>query len=157
MSDMCDISGRAVLVVEDNDDDFDTVVEAARRAGLRNRIVHAPDAETARQLLPKDGGTGEEFAFILMDQNLPGINGCDLLRELRQDPAYHSMPVVFYTTSANPVDRDACYGAGANAYHVKSVRFDQSLATLADIFHYWLHIAVLPRTRRRGYSSAKDN
>src|SRR5690554_3530370 len=128
---------RPVLVVEDSPEDFDTVVRAAERSGVHNRFVHAANADEARRLLI-DGGSEPAFALVLLDNNLPGTSGCELLEELRRNPCCHALPLVVYTTSTNPRDRAACFAAGASAYHVKSVRFDRCLATLAEIFERWL-------------------
>lgn len=132
-----------ILVIEDSDEDFDTILEAQRRGGIENRIVRAVSAEAAREMLPALE-PGEGFAFAIVDQNLPGINGCDFVRELRQDPFYRSLPVVMFTTSLNPRDCSDCYSAGANAYHIKSVRYDECLQTLNELFDYWLFSVELP-------------
>jgi two-component system chemotaxis response regulator CheY len=145
-----DAPQRPILVVEDSEEDFDTIQEAARRSGVRNRLVWATDADIARSLLPPGGG--DAYAFMLLDSNLPGTDGRTFLQELRQDPDYRRLPAVVFTTSVNPRDCDAFYEAGANAYHIKSVRFDECMSTLAGIFQYWLNLAVLPDKIRAGRS-----
>lgn len=145
MADVAHAGSRPILVVEDSDDDFDTVVEASRRAQVRNRLVHAASADAARELLatPRLG----PFAFMLLDCSLPTEDGLSFLQELRREPAHALMPVVVYTASVNPRDRNAFYAAGANAYHVKKVRFEECLATVQAIFDYWLRQVVLPDPR----------
>jgi two-component system, chemotaxis family, chemotaxis protein CheY len=133
---------RPILVVEDSSDDFDTVVEAARRALIRNRLVQACSATAARETLAAHHAN--PFAFVLLDCSLPGEDGLTFLQELRASPATALLPVVVFTASVNPRDRDAFYAAGANAYHVKKVRFEDCLATLSAIFSYWLGSVVLP-------------
>ncbi len=144
MTEMMAMPSRPVLVVEDSAEDFDTVVEAVRRAGMRNRLVHAANADAARQVLAAPRQS--PFAFVLLDCSLPGEDGLSLLQDLRRDPATAMLPVVVFTASVNPRDRNAFYAAGANAYHVKRVRFDDCLSTLQDIFRYWLVQVVLPET-----------
>lgn len=144
MSPRIDPAVRPILVVEDSEEDYDTVLEATRRGGFPNRVVRAASAEEAQRLLPADGTSAEPFAFVLLDQNLPGLSGVDFLRGLRGSSAHRTVPVVVYTTSTNPRDRDVCYDAGANAYHVKAVQFDQCLQTLSEVFDYWLRWTVLP-------------
>ena len=143
MTHLSDPAELPVLVIEDSEIDFDTVLEAMRKSTIKNKIVHAVDADEAmRLLLPLTDAS--KFSFILLDHNLPGMSGCDFLRELRTMPRFRSIPVILYTTSSNPRDRDACYNAGANAYHVKSVRFDECLQILGDVFDYWLKRVALP-------------
>ncbi|MFM9916257.1 MAG: response regulator [Rhizobacter sp.] len=127
---------RPVLVVEDSDDDFDTVVEAATRAGVGNRLIRAADAEIARSLLAREAAGS--FSFILLDYNLPCLDGLAFLEILRRDPVLAALPVVIYTTSVNPRDRDAFLRTGANAFHLKSVQHADSLRTLESIFDHWL-------------------
>ena len=131
---------RAVLVVEDSDDDFDTMLEAATRARVGNRLVRVADAEAARSLLASE--PVGSFAFMLLDYNLPGLDGLAFLNAVRFDPAFAALPVVIYTTSVNPRDRDAFLRAGANAFHLKSVQHADCLRTLESIFDQWLPCAV---------------
>lgn len=133
---------RPILVVEDCDDDFDTVLEAARRAGVGNPLVRATDADTARSLLARR--PAGEFAFVLLDYNLPGADGLALLEGLRRELSMAVLPAVVFTTSVNPLDRDAFDRAGANAFHAKSVQYDVCLDTLQAIFDRWLQRAPPP-------------
>ena len=138
---------RAVLVVEDSADDYDTVVEAAARAGIGNRLVRAADADATQQHL--DRNPHDDFAFVLLDYNLPGMDGLTLLKSLRLQARWSHLPVVVYTTSVNPRDRDAFYAAGANAYHVKTIRYAACLQSLQGIFRYWLgHVSLPAQTLR---------
>ncbi len=133
---------RSILIVEDSDEDFDTVLEAARMAHVRNRLVRAESAEAARAVLAAERAS--PFAFVLLDYSLPGEGGLEFLQALRSNPATALLPAVVFTTSINPRDRDAFYAAGANAYHVKNVDFNECLKTLESIFRYWLSSALLP-------------
>ncbi|MBC7514163.1 MAG: response regulator [Herminiimonas sp.] len=127
---------RPVLVVEDTEDDYETVVEAARRARVENQLVHAADASTAARLLY--GAPADTFAFVLLDYNLPGVDGLEFLDELRRHPVHRRLPVVIFTASVNARDRAAFHVAGASAYHVKVMQFDRCLGMLQDIFDRWL-------------------
>ena len=130
---------RRVLVVEDCDDDFDTVVIAAARANVPNVLVRAADAEAAQRLLKVD--LAGSFAFMLLDHNLWGLDGLALLDQVRRDGSLAGLPVVVFTTSVNPRDRDVFFDAGASAFHVKSVQYTDCLHTLQSIFGQWLNRA----------------
>ena len=127
---------RPILVIDDTLDDFETVVEAAHRAGVSNRIDHAVDAEVAATLLA--GAPINTYAFVLLDYNLPGVDGLSFLRSLRSDPLHGKLPVVVFTASVNPRDRISFHAAGANAYFVKQLKFDECLDTLGRIFDQYL-------------------
>lgn len=133
-----------ILVIDDSDDDFDTVVIAAKRAKVGNPLVHVRNVTEARQLFSQLSTA--TYAFVFLDCNLPGEDGLTLLEELRQHPQHCTLPIIVLTASINPRDRNAFYAAGANAYHVKLVNFAEGLANLENVFHYWLTQVVLPTT-----------
>ena len=133
---------RPVLVVEDSADDFDTVIKAAKLANVRNRLVRAADADVAQRLLTS--APASTFAFMLLDYDLPGMDGLALLNQVRRDAALADLSVVVFTASINPRDRDAFCAAGASAFHVKTVQHADCLHTLESIFAHWLNRAALP-------------
>ena len=137
-----------LVVVEDLDEDFDTLVEAAREAGITQNIHRVDTGGGCLELL-----RGQRIdalapwpalpALILMDLNSHGIDGREALVTIKSDPRLKDIPVVVLTTSANPKDVAFCYQAGANAYHVKPVRYDQYRLLLICLLQYWLN-AVIP-------------
>ena len=131
----------SVLVVEDLDDDYDTVVEGARRAGVSNPLVRVRTLAEARALL--HDGPRPEFGFVLLDVNLPDGPGRELVEILRADGGLRTTPVVVFSTSDNPRDLRQLYDAGVNAYHVKALRHRDNLEQLSTIFAYWLHAVRL--------------
>jgi CheY-like chemotaxis protein len=137
-----------IVVVEDSDEDFDTVEDAARLAGLLQRIVRARSgAECLRLLRGEAGDAGSRETptqLVLLDLHTPGDDGRDVLRQVRSDGALGSLPVVVLSASANVRDVQFCYANGANAYHVKPVDHRLHLKVLQSIFDYWLGSVVLP-------------
>ena len=137
-------AGPAVLVVEDSEEDFDTVREAyeeyaARAGGAAGPLCRAASGDECLELLRGAGGARPvRPAVVLMDLNTPGLDGRDALREMKADAHTRAIPVVVHTTSGSPRDLGLCYGSGANAYHVKPVSYPDHLAMLGDIFTYWL-------------------
>ena len=137
-----------LVVVEDSDEDFDTLFEAAREAGITQTIHRVDTGGDCLALLR--GQRNDALiplpalpALILMDLNSHGVDGREALVTIKSAPRLKEIPVVVLTTSANPKDVAFCYQAGANAYHVKPVRYDQYRLLLSGLLQYWLY-AVTP-------------
>ena len=134
-----------VLVVEDSDEDFDTVLDASRLANVINEIrratsgdeclQHLADLESKRLQLP---------ILVLLDLNTPKGDGRDALRGIMRNEQLRSMPLVVMSASANSRDVSFCYDHGANAYHLKPVSHPEHLQILKNIFSYWLTCVILP-------------
>lgn len=133
---------KRLLVVEDSDEDFEAVVRVAERSAIPSSLVRATDAEFAMDLLL--ASKEQAFDLILLDNNLPGMSGVEMLQHVRSERKLQHIPTVILTTSANPRECVACYRAGANAYHVKAVAFDEWRQTLGLILEYWLKSTQLP-------------
>ncbi|WP_088279533.1 response regulator [Ideonella sp. A 288] len=134
-----------ILVVEDSDEDFETVRDAARRGGVSRPIVRALSGDECLRLLRGASRRRDALpALVLMDLNTPGDDGREALREIRGEPSLAALPLVVLSASANPRDLQFCYQQGANAYHVKPVEHAAHLLVLQQIFSYWLGSVVLP-------------
>ena len=132
-----------VLVAgEDSDEDFDTVAEAVTRSGVLAEVRRAITGE-ARLTLIRELAS-ERPVVVLMDLNTPGTDGREALAALKTDPALKAIPVLVFSTSANPKDVGFCYAAGANAYHVKPVRYPEHLQLVTDLVSYWFGRVALP-------------
>jgi len=138
-----------IVVVEDSDEDFDTLCEVAAAAGITRAIHRAASGGDCLAMLRGEGrgDAGGHLpllpALILMDLNSHGIDGREALVAMKADARLKEIPVVVLTTSANPKDVAFCYLAGANAYHVKLVRHDQYVLLLRSLLHYWLDSVTL--------------
>jgi two-component system, response regulator len=130
-----------LVVVEDSDEDFDTLLEAAREAGVTRAIHRAASGGDCLAMLR--GPLALLPALILMDLNSHGVDGREALVAIKTDAGFKEIPMVVLTTSANPKDVAFCYQAGANAYHVKPVRHDHYLRMLRSLLHYWLESVTL--------------
>lgn len=137
-----------VLVVEDNDGDFETVLKAMQMAGVSNQVRRA---HSGTECLAQMRGCLQDQtglpALVLLDLNTPNDDGRAALRELKADEKLRSVPVVVISASLNPRDVDFCYRQGLSAYHVKSVNHATHLETLKSIFIYWLTMVLLPLGR----------
>jgi CheY-like chemotaxis protein len=136
---------RHILVLEDSDEDFETVHDAARRGGVTHAIVRATAGSECLQLLRSAARRRDRLpALVLLDLNTPGDDGREALCEIRGDRSLESLPLVVLSASANPRDLQFCYRHGANAYHVKPVNHAAHLQVLQQILAYWLGSVVLP-------------
>jgi len=139
-----------ILIVEDSDEDFDILQLLLVSMGVENPFWRCATSGEAIEMFRRLGGRGQFEpvsrlpALMLLDLNLPGIDGRELLQLFRQDDRLRIVPVVVFSTSANPRDIRFCYGAGANAYMVKPVDLDRLERMLQALVAFWLHAVVLP-------------
>lgn len=106
---------------------------------------------------PHSASTGDQSghphplpSLILLDLQLCGRNGCDLLKRLRADARFAVIPVVVFTTSDDPQDLTACYASGTNGYVVKPGTFEQLVHCTMDLCRYWIDWnRVPPRAETR--------
>jgi CheY-like chemotaxis protein len=134
-----------VVVVEDLDGDFETVLTAARLAGIQHEIRRTLTGDDCLALLRGDAGNPRgQVALVLLDLNTPHGDGRNALEEIHADAELRTIPVVVLSTSASPRDVDFCYSRGASAYHVKPVSHGEHLSMLKTLLGYWLGTVVLP-------------
>ena len=134
-----------VLVVEDNDDDFETVLEAVQHAEIFHPIRRATSGGECLRLLHESVDSRSPLpAFVLLDLNMPGDDGRDVLRQVKKDDKLRAIPMVVLSTSSNMRDVDFCYANHVNAYHTKPDNHETHLKILQQIFSYWLGAALLP-------------
>ena len=129
-----------IVVVEDSDEDFDTLCEVAADSGIARVIHRVASGGDCLAMLRGEGDVRLLLlpALIVMDLNSHGVDGREALVAIKTDAGLKEIPLVVLTTSSNPKDVAFCYQAGANAYHVKPVRHDQYLVLLSSVMHYWL-------------------
>jgi two-component system response regulator len=138
-----------ILIVEDSDDDFLATVRAFKKANLLNPVMRCTNGDQALDYLFRRGEFSPETAprpgLILLDLNLPGTDGREVLAKAKADPTLHLIPIVVLTTSDAPQDIQRCYAAGANSYVKKPVDLSGFVEAIARLKEYWLGVAVLPK------------
>ncbi len=130
------LNTRHIVLVEDSADDHDTVRDALQQFSLPTRLSRVNNGDECLALLQR--ADVQRPALVLMDLNTASTDGREALRLIKTDPLLQTIPVVVVTASANPRDVDFCYRFGANAYHVKPVRYPDHLQMLAGLLKYWL-------------------
>ena len=120
--------------------------EALRLCGVDAGLSVASDGEEAlrrlRRQAPYQGEPRPDLIFL--DINLPRKNGRDVLREIKQDPALASIPVLMLTTSGADSDLQACYRNHANSYLKKPIDFDEFVELVRVVCDYWVRRALVP-------------
>jgi CheY-like chemotaxis protein len=130
-----------VLLVEDDEVDVMNVKRAFKKAHITNPLFVAGDGIEALEKL-RNGDVPSERRLVLLDLNMPRMNGIEFLRELRRDPELMTTPVVVLTTSAQ--DRDKCdaYELHIAGYLVKPVTFDKFVELMASLDEYWMLVEM---------------
>lgn len=126
-----------ILLVEDNPLDVDLTLRAFQRRKLANPIVVARDGEEALAWVPRWESGEIQPAVILLDLNLPRVDGLTVLRTLKDHIVLRRIPVVVLTTSKEDSDIQSAYDLGVNSYIVKPVDFDNFMDVAQQIELYW--------------------
>ncbi len=135
-----------ILLVEDNPGDVRLTQEGFERAQLHNRMWLAPDGETAIQMLRRRPPHEDvpKFDLVLLDLNLPGFSGLDVLRQMKEDPQLRAVPVVVLSSSSAETDIAASYDGHANCYVTKPSDFEGYVDVVHAIERFWTTVARLP-------------
>jgi CheY-like chemotaxis protein len=139
---------RCLLLVEDNPGDVRLVREAFNRRPHPPDIVHAADGLAALEYLR---GDAERPDLILLDLNLPRMDGREFLTVAKKDADLRRIPVVVLSSSASDADVDRLYDLNANGYLVKPANLSGLFELVALIDDYWLKLSALPGRDDRGH------
>jgi CheY-like chemotaxis protein len=135
-----------VLLVEDNPGDADLITDALEADKIRIHLSLVEDGQAALDYLRRvpPYADAPRPDLILLDINLPKLDGRDVLVQIKQDEDLRQIPVVMLTSSDNKEDVASCYGLGANCYLTKPVGLAEFQAIVQAIDHFWLSIVKLP-------------
>ena len=139
-----------ILMVEDNPGDVELAREALTDASVRKNLTVAEDGEQGLALLRREGRfqNAQRPDLILLDLNLPTINGREVLAEIKSDPDLRRIPVVILTSSEDENDVLETYNLHANAYVVKPVDLDKYMQVIKAVEGFWLGFVKLPSRGR---------
>lgn len=135
-----------ILLVEDNPGDVRLTQEAFKDGMLRNNLHIAMDGEQAMDFLHRRGQFSEapQPDLILLDLNLPRMNGREVLAAIKRDESLKRIPVVVLTTSQDEADITESYRQFASSYIVKPVSMEKFLKVVSSFKQYWLSVVKLP-------------
>lgn len=131
-----------LLLVEDNMTDAELTIRELRKNNMANNLVHMKDGQEALDFIESRIGENKNGFFqpkvILLDIQMPRINGIEVLEALRKNPLTKTIPVVMLTSSKEDPDIKKCYELGANSYIVKPVNFVGFAEAIKNLGFYWL-------------------
>lgn len=134
-----------ILHIEDDQADFEAVKRAFERHHITRPVQHFESGDDALDyldtalILP---------SMILLDLNLPGTDGLEVLTTIKKSPKLKKIPVVVLSTSANERDIINCYEAGANSYIQKPVHLKGYIDAIQRLKDYWFEVVILPDVER---------
>ncbi|AUT00033.1 two-component system response regulator [Nostoc sp. CENA543] len=140
-----------LLVIEDSDEDFEALRRFLQKEEVINPIFRCVDGDEALDFLYHYGTYRDTQVYprpsiILLDLNLPGTDGRDVIAQIKQDQNLKSIPIIVFTTSCNPKDIEICYQYCVASYILKPIDMNRLAATIHSFLIYWLNIVVLPDT-----------
>ncbi len=139
---------RTILLAEDNPNDVELTLQALGEHNLANRVVAVRDGVEVLDYLRCEGKfklrKKGNPAVILLDIKMPRLDGIEVLRTIRSNPAFKMLPIVILSSSREEFDLKRCYELGANAYVVKPVDFKDFFEAVKQLGIFWAVINELP-------------
>jgi two-component system, response regulator len=139
-----------ILIVENNDDDYDAMTRAFEEAPIENALLRCRSGREAMAYLNNEEGASgkgdDKPGLILLDLNMPGIDGRKVLQLIKEDEKLKGIPVVIVTTSGSEQDILSCYKLGANAYVRKPDSFEELVELAKQCKGFWLKTSSVPKS-----------
>lgn len=138
-----------ILLCEDSVTDAQLTLEALRYGKLQNRIHHVRNGEEAMKYLCREPPyvDVERPDIVLLDLNMPRMNGREVLKAMRADEDLKVIPVIILTTSTHDQDVIESYGLAANSYIVKPVELDKFFTIILQMQEFWMNIVKRPKPK----------
>ncbi|CAN5451864.1 response regulator [soil metagenome] len=135
-----------IVVAEDDADDRFLMQTALSETGYEDTLRFVDNGVELIRLLEGLNGKNGEWAYpklILLDLNMPKMDGREVLKIIKEDEVLRKIPVVVFSTTKNQLEVNRCYDLGANTYIVKPVNYDTFVETMKELLIYWFKIATL--------------
>ncbi len=135
-----------ILLVEDNEGDIVLTTEALEEGKVANSLSVVKDGWEAIQYLEQNEGyeDAEEPNLVLLDINLPKVNGHEVLKHIKTSDSLKHIPVIMLTTSSDKVDINKSYKNHSNCYITKPVEVNKFIEVISTIENFWISIVQLP-------------
>ncbi len=133
-----------IIVADDDSDDRMLIKEALEATGFAGWIRFAADGQELLEILA-DGNLCP--SLIILDLNMPRMDGREILKELKQDNERRSIPILIHSTCNSTEEIENCYNHGVNSYLVKPASFEELKENLREVIQYWFETAQLPEKK----------
>jgi CheY-like chemotaxis protein len=142
-----------LLIAEDDEGHAELILRNLRRAGIANKVIRFPDGQDVLDffLAKADGPHYEKDAsyLLLLDIRMPRVDGLEVLRRLKKDSTFASIPVTMITTTDDPRDIQACHDLGCSSYITKPVGYELFVETIQTLGHFLKVVAIPPLAGER--------
>lgn len=142
------LSQSLVLVIESDDNDYGIIHNSFQRSASAPRLQRCQTGTQALEYLERavrtNAASSNIPALILLDLNVPDIDGCRVLKNIKEDPILHFIPTVILTRSERPKDIQKCYDLGVGGYVLKSSDLAQFEESVMVVSEFWLKRVILP-------------
>ncbi len=141
-----------ILIADDDPEDRMLTIEALEESGMKHPCSFVEDGEELLRYLKHQGPYQDHKAYprpgiILLDLNMPKMDGREALAEIKSDPLLRSIPVIILTTSQQEEDIRHSYALGVNSYISKPSEFQKLVHIMDSIYQYWFQVVQLPESR----------
>ena len=138
-----------ILVAEDDADDLFLMKTALEETGITEIVQYVENGVEVINFIESinsEKGECNYPEFILLDLNMPKMDGREVLKKLKSNEIYRKIPIIVFSTTKNQLEVKRCYDLGANTYIVKPVSYDTLVETIRDLCNYWFKTATLIQT-----------
>lgn len=135
-----------ILIAEDDADDRYLMKTALAETGITEEVKYVENGVEVINYLEsiiEENGETNYPKFILLDLNMPKMDGREVLKMVKSNAVYRKIPIIVFSTTKNQLEVKRCYDLGANTYIVKPVSYDTLVATIREICTYWFDTATL--------------
>jgi len=139
-----------ILIAEDDDGHYSLIKKNLRRVGVSNEVIRFVDGQETLDFLFMKGENvrqREQAYLLLLDINMPKVDGIEVLEKIKDDPELSKIPVIMLTTSDDTIKTQQCRDLGCTAYIVKPVEYENFVATIGSI-GLFLSIVVMPEIEK---------
>ena len=137
-----------IVLAEDDDGHATLIHRNLQRAGLVNGFIRVKDGQEALDLIHGRGEFAGKVAaeniLLLLDINMPKMDGVEVLRQLKSDPATNTIPIIILTTTDDPREVERCYQLGCNVYITKPVEYEEFINAIKQL-GLFLQVVRIPR------------